>query len=755
MNRLKFALSLWIITLSVIPCHARDYVLVVDTSGSMLWTVKGEKKPTPANPSRISLVKPALKAGLEALPDGTRVTLIEFNTGVRSVKDFVFDRPEARAAAVRWVEDLNPPPNGDTHLWAAMRQAFQVMRGYLKQSENQKRSGQVLVRFYTDGDNVDKSPETRALNLQQVLAEFPEIDGKAIRPDIVLLGPDLSMSVEVQKIMAELRLNGITSPAFIVPFPPVIFWRPDPIVEGQLTSFLEKSKSIYNGYEWTLDGKIAGKEKLLDVPTLTAGPHRITLQVTHANGLSDSSEETLTVLPRKMAPPDPAFEVLPHISYTIGDTLTLRAKQKDDAKHEWLADGAMLPDNGSEIQWKGSKEGEVKLTHRATAQGGTSESTVTVVGNKMPPPEAAFEVLPDITFHPGDKLTFRAKQPKPEWKHEWLLDNGVKLEGTEASWTADKPGRVKVTHRVTSSSGVVEAQQTLIGSEIDRPDAGFSATPRIFTVGDTVTLKAKSDKPDWQHTWLVQTPQGKQELKGAQAAWKSDAEGKVAIRHTVVAGSITNAADDEIAGHLQLKVVAKFKASPHSGAHPLSVQFTDSSIPSDQIAEYTWDFGDGSPASHEKNPMHVYTKIGRYPVMLRVITSQRETAESAERIEIVAKPTWGEWLIGMPAWVKILAGLLVLGLLWSRIQKLLGAPLIGQVEWRYGSTGATIQLRGKRSFNLSTQLAAALKAGWKPRKQWVIRNSGGKMKLHGGIKPQTLENDKPISTEGVTIIFKL
>ena len=97
-SRFFFLLSLFALLTGV--CVARDYVIVVDTSGSMLWSVKGEKKftPTAANPRRIDLVKPALKNGMEALPEGTRVTLIEFNTGVRSVKDFVFDRPAARAA---------------------------------------------------------------------------------------------------------------------------------------------------------------------------------------------------------------------------------------------------------------------------------------------------------------------------------------------------------------------------------------------------------------------------------------------------------------------------------------------------------------------------------------------------------------------------------------------------------------------------------------------------------------------------------
>lgn len=62
---------------------------------------------------------------------------------------------------------------------------------------------------------------------------------------------------------------------------------------------------------------------------------------------------------------------------------------------------------------------------------------------------------------------------------------------------------------------------------------------------------------------------------------------------------------------------ASFTASPSSGSAPLGVKFTDSST--GNIKSRTWDFGDGSLAdTTSTNPVHTYTKAGKYVVTLTV-----------------------------------------------------------------------------------------------------------------------------------------
>lgn len=66
-------------------------------------------------------------------------------------------------------------------------------------------------------------------------------------------------------------------------------------------------------------------------------------------------------------------------------------------------------------------------------------------------------------------------------------------------------------------------------------------------------------------------------------------------------------------------LLASFSASPTSGKAPLAVKFTDKSTGSP--ASWSWDFGDKS-TSTVKNPVHKYTKAGKYTVKLTVKNSK-------------------------------------------------------------------------------------------------------------------------------------
>ncbi|WP_292377915.1 PKD domain-containing protein [Methanosarcina sp. UBA289] len=74
-------------------------------------------------------------------------------------------------------------------------------------------------------------------------------------------------------------------------------------------------------------------------------------------------------------------------------------------------------------------------------------------------------------------------------------------------------------------------------------------------------------------------------------------------------------AEDIYMGTLVYPPVAAFYASPVSGKKPLTVKFTDKSTQSP--ASWSWNFGDKS-TSTAKNPVHKYTKAGKYTVSLTV-----------------------------------------------------------------------------------------------------------------------------------------
>ncbi|MCX6831735.1 MAG: SBBP repeat-containing protein, partial [candidate division Zixibacteria bacterium] len=58
-----------------------------------------------------------------------------------------------------------------------------------------------------------------------------------------------------------------------------------------------------------------------------------------------------------------------------------------------------------------------------------------------------------------------------------------------------------------------------------------------------------------------------------------------------------------------------FAATPRCGGAPLTVSFTDLSVPVKAITSWHWDFGDGH-SSTEQNPIHEYTSSGAFNVQL-------------------------------------------------------------------------------------------------------------------------------------------
>lgn len=80
--------------------------------------------------------------------------------------------------------------------------------------------------------------------------------------------------------------------------------------------------------------------------------------------------------------------------------------------------------------------------------------------------------------------------------------------------------------------------------------------------------------------------------------------------------------------------IAAFSASPTYGSPPLKVRFTDKSTGSP--TSWYWSFGDGT-FSTEKNPVHTYSKDGRYTVTLTVENEEGSDTAIKSRYITVSK----------------------------------------------------------------------------------------------------------------------
>ena len=86
-------------------------------------------------------------------------------------------------------------------------------------------------------------------------------------------------------------------------------------------------------------------------------------------------------------------------------------------------------------------------------------------------------------------------------------------------------------------------------------------------------------------------------------------------------------------------IIPGFAGVPTEGSAPLSVSFIDQSTSNATIAEYSWDFGDGSYNSTEKNPNHTYQGVGRYNVTLSITDVKGVSASTLHQKYIHVQPS--------------------------------------------------------------------------------------------------------------------
>ena len=290
---------------------------------------------------------------------------------------------------------------------------------------------------------------------------------------------------------------------------------------------------------------------------------------------------------------------------------------------------------------------------------GASSSTTNTISVQEPnkPPIARFSFSPDSPdTSTGVSFSGSASTDVDGIisSFKWNFGDGYTSEGRYTTHVFSHSGTFTVILIVTDNNGASDSTSKTI--TVEEPNKTPVARFTWTYAGSRVTVEPRTGKVSI--TFDASTsydPDG----KVTQYAWDWNSDGvyddtsdeAISVHEFPTTGELDitlQVTDDKGATGKVTKHVtfigpqppsADFSFSPSAPSLLSTVSFVDeSSDPDGSIVKYSWDFGDGSPASAGSNPKHKYVHKGMYTVILTITDSTGLTATKAASIIVVNIP---------------------------------------------------------------------------------------------------------------------
>ena len=347
----------------------------------------------------------------------------------------------------------------------------------------------------------------------------------------------------------------------------------------------------------------------------TLGNYTVNLTASNENGTASIST-AITVLKQPAVLPVANFSSDVTTGYTPL-SVQFTDMSKDATAWNWdFGDGAKSTEQNSPHTYNASGIYTVTLT--VSNEAGIDNETktgyikVTSVPSKF---AAAFTVSP-ISGNAPLKVVFTDKSTGSPSYWKWSFGDGTYSTARNPVHTYSKAGKYTISLTVKNakySSSVTKKGFINVTNYVKPPVAAFAASP---TYGNAPLKVAFTDRSKGSPTsWKWSFGDGTYSTDRNPVHTYSKA-GKYTVSLTVKnsAGKCTITGFNYIKVAAPLKPpVAAFYGSPTSGKAPLKVTFVDKS--SGNPTSWKWSFGDGT-YSTARNPVHAYTKAGKYTVTL-------------------------------------------------------------------------------------------------------------------------------------------
>ncbi|MDW5549944.1 PKD domain-containing protein [Methanosarcina sp.] len=380
-------------------------------------------------------------------------------------------------------------------------------------------------------------------------------------------------------------------------------------------AFTDKSTGIPTKWKWIFgDGANSTKQNPIHKYS-KAGNYTVSLTVSNSAGNNTTTKTNYIKVTAATTKPVANFTS----NVTSGKvplTVAFTDKSKGDpTKWKWIFGDGTNSTSKNPIH-KYSKAGNytVSLTVSNAAGSNTLTKSNYIKVTTIIKPVAAFSASPASGKVPL-KVTFSDKSTNSPTSWKWSFGDGKTSTVKNPVHTYSKAGNYTVSLTVKNTAGTstktIKNYVTVKTAPI-KPVASFSASPTSGKAPLKVSFTDQSAGTPTKWGWSFGDGTTSNKQNPVHTYSKA---GTYTVKLTVTNAAGTNTVTK--AGYIQVvaKPVAAFSASPTSGKAPLKVTFTDKSTNSP--ASWKWSFGDGK-TSTVKNPVHTYSKTGKYTVSLTV-----------------------------------------------------------------------------------------------------------------------------------------
>ncbi len=734
------SITLFVFLLAAVSVRGADYVLATDVSGSMNSPVsaKGGK-------SRVAIVQEALRNYLAALPQGSRVTMIAFNDRFDE-RETILNSDADRRALAQWVDGFSTEVklNRGTRLYQALRRALTVAREYARQNPNQF----IEVRVLTDGEDDSRVPAERAI--PEMLRDFPEVDAKTIKANLVLCGDwSSSMIIRLEEKLRPLGVDVTDASDLSQPIlPPVIIQVPEPVESGQDVLFADNSSTPFSNYEWQVDGREAGHGKSLKQRFDREGNYRIAVVGTTSSGRKLRADKLVQVVSSGITVSFTFFPSVPE----PGEEVRFFGRATGKPVHwEWAINGRSCGE-GHDMTTKFPSAGEYNVSVIVTDASGSALSLTNRVEVRVGTLTAAIKGPKESLS--GSEVQFASEVAGKATSYLWDFGDGTSsVEHNPAhrfqlAGSASSPKAFTVRLKVTGASG--QAAQAEFAVSIVPPKK--EAAPRaVLQPQGGLTHKTGApiqflNESQGQIERVLWTFDSEGQTNFMNPVFQFNSSGTKVVRLEVFGSGGTNAAEVklEILPRYTAPTITSVEASATSRTVPLSLTLTARTT--GDVGRVVWKLPDGSVDEGTSITQRI-VQPGRITFAVSALPVDSDHSVAKWEFVYQAKASIPIWVWG----IATLAALAFVGfILRNRIaDAVLGPQIYGTVKWSESGAPKILHLKGRRC-----ELNAVLSATATNGSRYFIANRGGIAVFKDSAQLKSLKRGDSFRVGDITMTYQ-